>query len=132
MRKAQTSIEYIMSLSILLLMFLAMYQLSYDMNMREQYLASLFEGEKTAAKLSTTIDWALILGKGSNLSVRTHSNPPQTLIASKFQVLSLGTANSTIAISPTIASEISYSQVISSNQILGVSYNGTNVTISPQ
>jgi len=132
MSKAQASIEYVLSLSILLLMFIAMYQLSFDMNLREQYLVSLFEGEKTAAKLSNTINWALILGNGSNISVRTHSNPSQILIASQAQVLSFGTDNRTVVISSTLANATSYSGAIQSNQILGVSYDGTNVTISQQ
>ena len=130
MKKAQTSIEYVIALALLLLMFVAMYELSHDMGMREQYLASYLEGEKTAAKISETVDWALILGNNSNLTVQLHSNPPQRIIASQAQVISLGTDNRTIAISPAIANMTVYTGLINSSQILGVAFNGTNVTIS--
>jgi len=130
MKKAQTSIEYVLSLALLLLLFLAMYMLSHEMNTREQYLASMFEGEKTAAKLSQTIDWALILGKGSNISVKTHSDPPQTLIVSHAQVISFGLNNQTIAISPIIANMSNSTGFFQSNQNLGVAFNGTNITIT--
>lgn len=100
------------------------------MNTREQYLASYFEGEKTAAKLSQTIDWALIIGDGANITVSTHAFPSQNIIAANSQVLVFGTGNRTIAISQTLANQTSNTGLISSNQNLGVAFNGTNITIS--
>ncbi|MFH0927522.1 MAG: hypothetical protein V1822_02985 [Candidatus Micrarchaeota archaeon] len=130
MERGQTSIEYVISLSVLLLIFIGMYELAHTMDTREQYLASYFEGEKIAAKLSNTVDWALILGDGSSLTVSTHSSPNETIIAAQAQVIAFGPGNRIISISPAIASMTSPTGEIPSNQYLGVSYDGTSVTIS--
>jgi hypothetical protein len=74
-RLAQVSIEYTVCLAVLLIIFFAMYQLSFDMQNRMVNLTSIFEGEKISAKVSDTIDWAMIIGKGSNLSVKIGSTP---------------------------------------------------------
>jgi len=130
--RGQTSIEYVIAISVLLLIFIAMFQLSYDMNSREQYLASYFEGEKLASKISLTAGWALILGNNSNITIPAHTYPPQNLIISQAQVISFGTDNRTIAISQMLANSTPNTGLISSNQNLGVAFNGTNITISQE
>jgi len=129
-KSAQASIEYAVCLAILLIIFFAMYQLFFDMQNRMTNLSSILEGEKTSARLSDSIDWALIIGSGSNISVDVNSNPAQKIIASGSQIVSLGVSNQSLSVSPTISSLINYFGPADSAQKFGVFFNGTNISIS--
>jgi len=129
-RLAQVSIEYTVCLAVLLIIFFAMYQLSFDMQNRMVNLTSIFEGEKISAKVSDTIDWAMIIGKGSNLSVKIGSTPQQRIVASGSQIISFGVSNQTFAVSPTIARCVNRFDSTNDIQNIKVIFNGTNVSLS--
>jgi hypothetical protein len=130
MKRAQSSIEVLISFSILLLMLIVMYELSHSMSVATDNIASQFEGEKVAAQISGEIYWAAVAGKGTQINVSAYSYPEQTIITSGQSVLSLGPQNNTLAVALTIANITNRSGPISSNQNLKVIYNDSNISIS--
>ncbi|MFA5108660.1 MAG: hypothetical protein WC492_03965 [Candidatus Micrarchaeia archaeon] len=130
MKRAQSSIEVLISFSILLLMLIVMYELSHSMSVAKDNIASQFEGEKVAAQISGEIYWAAVAGKGTQINVSAYSYPEQTIITSGQSVLSLGPQNNTLAVALTIANITNRSGPISSNQNLKVIYNDSNISIS--
>jgi hypothetical protein len=128
MKKAQSSLEFLISLAMLLLLLIGMYELSFDMVGRKNQLLSQFEGEKTAARLASAANWAFIAGPGAGISVVCASDPEQRIVASQIQVLSFGAKNRTLAIYPSFAPIANVS--FNSSQTVNVSFNGTNVSMS--
>ncbi len=127
---AQISIEYTVCLAVLLIIFFAMYQLSFDMQSRMVNLTSVFEGEKISAKISDATDWAMIIGRGSDLSLKIGSTPQQRIVASGSQIISFGVSNQTFAVSPTIGRCINRFESTNDIWNIRVMFNGTNVSLS--
>ncbi|MFH1306843.1 MAG: hypothetical protein ABIH83_04295 [Candidatus Micrarchaeota archaeon] len=129
-RKAQSSTEFLISLILIIIILVVMYELSFDMSLRKDLIASQYEGDKISAKIARTIDWVAITGPGTSIIFSAGAYPSQFIIISGSEVIAFGQSNSTMSISPTLAGNAQQTSYFSSNQNLNVSFNGTNVTVT--
>lgn len=127
MQKAQSSLEFLISLSLLLMLLVGMYELSFSMTERKNQMLSQIEGENTAARVASCENWAFIAGPGASIAMVPASNPEQRIIVSQTQVLSFGAKNRTLAIYPSFAP--ASAGEFNSSQTLNVSFNGTNISV---
>ena len=81
----------------LLLMLIALYEVSSAMNARLSLLSSQIEGERVVAQLGRTVDGISIAGPGSHTSVRLYSYPPQTIILNGSVMVARSADNQTVA-----------------------------------
>ncbi|PIT84496.1 hypothetical protein COU37_03140 [Candidatus Micrarchaeota archaeon CG10_big_fil_rev_8_21_14_0_10_45_29] len=128
--KAQSSIEFIISVSILLIILAAMITLSFEMQESQDIISSRLEGRFTAGRVATAMDWAAIAGDGAIISIAPLSYPQQNLIISGAQAISFGPQNTTIRIASSIADAGASTGFISSNQRINVSYYENNILIT--
>ncbi len=129
-RRGQSSLEYVLLLSALLLILLSVYMLSNTMDQRRALISSQLEGERVASRMARAMDAVALAGPGDSYNFSLFSSPNQTLIISGAEVLSFGPSNQTLAIARTLGNLTSGQTVLAANQNVGLFYNGTTITVT--
>ena len=127
--RAQSSLEYVLLLSALLLILIAIYGLSIDMDLRRSLISSQLEGERVASRLARAIDAVAVAGPGTQLNLSLTSNPNQTVIVSGAEVLAFGPQNRTLAVVHTLGNLTAPNQ-FTANANVQVLYNSSTGAIS--
>ena len=95
--RAQSSIEYIVAMAGLIIVLIAIYEVSTSMNGQVFLMQSQLEGERAAQQLGNAIDGAGEAGPGTNVTISLYTFPPQTLIISGSEIIARGNENRTAA-----------------------------------
>ncbi|MDE1798239.1 MAG: hypothetical protein KGH63_02440 [Candidatus Micrarchaeota archaeon] len=130
--RGQSSLEYILLLSALLLILISVYGLSVDMDLRRSLISSQMEGERVASRLGRAIDAVAAAGPGAQYNLSLTTNPNQTIIVSGAEVLAFGPQNRTLAVVHTLGNLTSQNQ-FTANSNVQVYYNPStgNITVTP-
>lgn len=126
--RGQSSLEYVLLLSALLLILIVIYTLSNGMDLRRQLITSQMEGARATQVLGRAIDSVVLAGPGTSSSISVVTFPNQTIIVSGAEVLALGPSNRTLAITHTLSNLTEYNQFTASGNVQ-IYYNGTNVSV---
>ncbi len=97
MERGQSSIEYVVAMAGLIVILIALYEVSVGMNARALLMQSQLEGERVAEQLAGAIDGAGIAGPGTNVTISLYTFPSQTLLVSGSEIIARGADNRTAA-----------------------------------
>ncbi len=130
--RGQSSLEYLLLLSALLLILIAIYGLSIDMDLRRSLIASQMEGERVASRLCRAMDAVAVAGPGTKYNLSLFSNPNQTVIVSGAEVLAFGPQNRTLALVHCLGNITTQNQ-FTANSNVKVYYDPSigNITVTP-
>ncbi len=95
--RAQSSMEYVVAIAGLIVILIAIYEVSVSMNARTLLMQSQLEGERAAEQLAGAIDGAGIAGPGTNVTIMLYTFPAQTLLVSGSEIIARGEDNRTAA-----------------------------------
>jgi len=133
-KKAQSTIEYLVIVAMLLLMLIGIYWISLDLTQRRQLIESQMEGERVASSLALAIGAATQAGNGYYADIFVQSYPNQTLIVSTNNVIALGPQNSTVAIVPLYSNLTNFTAeplTFRANQRVRINRTGDVIYVQP-
>jgi hypothetical protein len=120
--QGQSSIEYVIAVAGLLIILLALYQVSIGMNSRLLLLQSQIEGERVAEQLGRAIEAVDYAGQGAKIIVRLYSSPAQYAIFNSTDIALMGVESPSAAFLRHLA-VISNHSNISANQSVLIIYD---------
>jgi hypothetical protein len=97
MQRGQSSIEYVVAMAGLIIILIAIYEVSAGMGAQALLMQSQLEGERAAEQLASAIDAAAIAGPGTNVTVLLYTFPGQTLLVSGSEIIAQGEDGRTAA-----------------------------------
>ncbi len=97
MKRAQSSMEYVIAMAGLIIILIALYEVSVSMNAQALLVQSQIEGERAAEQLAGAIDGAGIAGPGTNVTISIYTFPAQTLLVSGSEIIARSADNRTAA-----------------------------------
>lgn len=133
--RGQTTVEYVVMLSVLLIILTAAYIYSRNLDLKREGLVSQMEGERLVYQLSQAMDYAAIAGGESNISLFLSAYPNQSMVVSGAEVLALGPGNITLASSRSLAglaTGAQYPKYFDSNQQIRVECDGAKITVNEE
>ncbi|VVB56890.1 Uncharacterised protein [uncultured archaeon] len=110
--RGQSSTEYVLSIIGLMLILVALYEVSSSMNARLLALSSQIEGERAAAQLGRSLDALDSMGPSSHTVVRLYTFPQQSLTLGGALIISRSSDNLT-------ASFLEHLSNVSSTSLVG-------------
>ena len=87
MRQGQTSIEYVLAMVGLMILLIALYEVSVSMNGRLSAMQARMEGTRLAAQMGRALDWAEVMGPGTNVTISFYSFPAQYLFLKGSEIV---------------------------------------------
>lgn len=79
MKRGQTSIEYVLAMVGLMILLVALYEVSISMGQRVSAMQTRMEGTRLAAQMGQALDWAEVIGPGAQINISFYSFPAQHL-----------------------------------------------------
>jgi len=126
MERGQTSIEYVLAMVGLLILLIALYEISVSMNNRIGVLQARMEGERVAAHLGQAMDWMQVLGPGAKTNISLYSFPAQHLIIMESEIIILDEEEEAAAFGRHLGN-VSLQTEIYANTSVGVNNTGGNL-----
>jgi uncharacterized protein (UPF0333 family) len=123
-RKAQASMEYLLSVSALLILLFVMYGLSVDMQIRQQLINTEFESIIAAHRVSTAMDYIAILGNVSYTKFRVNTHPDHYVLVNGSHIVTFALSNHSVTIVSSIANLSSGSVLMRTNNEFVVRNDG--------
>lgn len=131
-RKAQASMEYLLSVSALLIILFVMYGLSVDMQIRQQLINTELESIRVAHRVSTAMDYIAIMGDGSSTIFRANTHPDHYIRVSGSQIIVSALSNHSVTIASSIANLSSDSGVLMTNTEFTVQNDAGSINVSSE
>lgn len=129
MRKGQTSIEYVLAMVGLMIMLIALYEISVSMSARLGVMQARMEGQRVAAQLGNTLDWAQVLGAGARININLYSFPAQHLIVNESEIVILDAEGQAVDFERHLGM-INTQTTIYANSSIGVNNTRGNLTVA--
>jgi hypothetical protein len=129
-KKAQASMEYLLSVAALLILMFVMYSLSVDMQIRQQLINTELESQRTAQRVATAMDFIAILGDGASTEFNIGTHPDHYIKTAGSQVVVFGLSNHSVTIVSSFANLSAASSTMQTNQDIMVVNNDSTIQVS--